>query len=280
MKFKIIHTTEYHFSSEVFFEPHYLRFRPKTTAFNNLEFFDLQFSPSPIGISEQSDTENNLIHFCWFEDLTKIFKIRAESLIEIKEHNPLNFILYPSSYLNFPFQYEESLRSQLAQSLTFESIKDILIEYGKNILIKSKFNTIEFLTNITNQIHSDFIVESRPIGIPFKADKTYELKKGSCRDLVWMQIQLFRYMGIASRFVSGYYYLPIENSSFELHAWLEVFLPGAGWIGLDPSHGVVAGNSHIPVASSSHFENTMPVTGTIRGDASSELISDVLIELV
>ena len=139
---------------------------------------------------------------------------------------------------------------------------------------------IPFLTNLTTKIHDDFILESRQEGIPFAPDKTFEIKNGSCRDLVWMQIQLLRHMGIAAKFVSGYFYLPLENSEFELHAWLEVFLPGAGWIGFDPSHGILAGNSHIPIASSTHFENTMTVTGTIRGEATSDLISKVMIELV
>ena len=93
-----------------------------------------------------------------------------------------------------------------------------------------------------------------------------------------MEIHLLRNMGIASRFVSGYFYLPLEKEGFDLHAWVEVFIPGAGWIGFDPSHGMVAGASHIPVASSAHYDNTMAVTGAVRGSASSELETKLWIE--
>ena len=98
--------------------------------------------------------------------------------------------------------------------------------------------------------------------------------------MAWFQIQLLREFGIAARFVSGYYYIPMDKMEFELHAWLEVYLPGAGWIGFDPSHGAATGNDHIPVASSSDFNHTMPVTGSIRGDAVAELRTELTIERV
>ena len=114
-------------------------------------------------------------------------------------------------------------------------------------------------------------------GRPYHPNKLFQLKSGSCRDLAWMQIQLLRNLGFAGRFVSGYFYLDAENPEFELHAWLEVFIPGAGWIGLDPSHGMLAGDAHIPVASSSNYENTMPVSGSVRGSANSTLKNDLII---
>ncbi|MCB9248474.1 MAG: transglutaminase family protein [Ignavibacteriales bacterium] len=280
MKYKIIHETEYTFSSKVFYEPHYFRFKPKTTPYNKLEFFNLTITPLPTGISEQTDSENNIVHFCWFEEMTKSMSIKSESIINIAKHNPFNFILYPMNYFDFPFTYSEELKKLNSSALAIEKIDEPLIQYGAKIASDSNFKTIPFLTNLTTKIHDDFILESRQEGIPFEPDKTFEIKNGSCRDLVWMQIQLLRHMGIAAKFVSGYFYLPLENSEFELHAWLEVFLPGAGWIGFDPSHGILAGNSHIPIASSTHFENTMTVTGTIRGEATSDLISKVMIELV
>ena len=280
IKYKIIHDTTYSFTSEVFFEPHFLRFKPKTTTFNNLESFKLNLTPLPVGVSEQIDPENNLVHFCWFEGLNKTFKIHAESIVTIRKYNPLNFILHPTGNFNLPINYSDELNNLLKQALTFEKIDKPLIEFGEKTLNDSKFDTVSFITNITNRIHKEFIVESREEGIPFEADKTFELKKGSCRDLVWMQIQLFRYMGLASRFVSGYYYIPLDDSEYELHAWLEVFLPGAGWIGLDPSHGIVVGNSHIPVACSTNFVNTMTVTGTIRGDADSKLSTKLSIDIL
>ncbi|MGQ1785045.1 transglutaminase family protein [Saccharicrinis sp. GN24d3] len=278
MKFKIIHLSEYHFSSKVFLEPHYLRFKPKFTPHNIPDSFDLQISPEPSGISEHLDAENNLLHLCWFDGLVDKLRIKAESVVHTYENNPFGFILYPSSCFNLPFAYPDSVQSVLRNALVYSEISEALIEYGRRIEKQSKHQTIPFLTQLTRQIHTDFTIESRETGYAYAADKTFQLKTGSCRDVAWMQIQLLRNMGIASRFVSGYYYIPIENPEFELHAWIEVYLPGAGWVGFDPSNGIVAGHTHIPIASSVQFENTMPVTGTIRGSATSVLTINLSIK--
>jgi transglutaminase-like putative cysteine protease len=95
-----------------------------------------------------------------------------------------------------------------------------------------------------------------------------------------MQIQLVRNFGMAARFVSGYFYSHLSNNFFELHAWLEVYLPGAGWIGFDPSNGILAGSNHIPICSSAHFQHTMPITGSFRGSASSSLQVSLSIETI
>jgi transglutaminase-like putative cysteine protease len=95
-----------------------------------------------------------------------------------------------------------------------------------------------------------------------------------------MQINLLRQQGIAAQFVSGYYYFEMEEPSYELHAWVEVFIPGIGWLGLDPSHGILTGNTHFPIVSSAHSENTMPVSGGIRGSATSTLVTELSIEKI
>ena len=278
MKYKIIHETEYVFSSEVFLEPHFLRFKPKITPHAELLSFQLHLSIPPTGFKELVDAENNLIHIYWFEGLHKTLSIKSESMVLVHEHNPFDFIIYPSDSFKLPVTYAESLKSLLQTALKVEEISKPLIEYGEKILRESDSNTIEFITNLTRKIHADFIVESRPEGFPFKADKTFRLKKASCRDLSWMQIQLLRQLGIATRFVSGYYYVSIDNPEFELHAWIEVYLPGAGWIGFDPSNGIMTGSSHIVISTSTISENTMPVTGSIRGSATSTLSSNLFIE--
>jgi transglutaminase-like putative cysteine protease len=280
MKFKIVHKTVYRFSSEVFFEPHFLRFKPKNTPFIRVEKFNLNIVPESAGLSEQVDSENNFVHFCWFEGMKNEMTINMDMVVDSMEFNPFNFILYPEQYFNVPFTYSESLTEILRPSLKVSAISNYLIEYGKKILHESGSDTLGFLANLTRNIHSDFMLEYRHFGEPHSPEKTFQQKHGSCRDLAWMQVQLLRHLGIAARFVSGYYYIQMEKPEFELHAWIEVFLPGAGWIGFDPSHGIVAGNTHIPVASSSHFENTMPVSGSVRGKATSDLITNLFIEVI
>jgi transglutaminase-like putative cysteine protease len=280
MKIRINHITEYNYSSDVFLEPHYLRLKPKYTPYCTLESFGIDVQPGPAGVSEFTDVENNMIHFCWFEDLHKRLVIQTDSKIHISDFNPFNFLVYPDDYNSIPFVYNEKFKKLLEPSLSVASLPEEVIKYGEQLKKESKNNTITFILNLTKQISSDFTLEVRMTGQPHEPAKTFSLKRGSCRDLAWFQIQLLRYMGIASRFVSGYYFLPMEKPEFELHAWLEAYIPGAGWIGFDPSHGIVTGNDHIPVASSADFENAMPVTGSIRGNATAELNTELNIEII
>ncbi len=280
MKLRIIHETEYFFNSEVFFEPHLFRFKPKHSPHITTEHFNILVTPVPAGISEHVDAENNPVHLCWFENEHKKMVIESELVISSYDFNPFNFIIHPLEFMQYPFDYDQKLKVILNPSLMAEALSSEIIEYGKKILLESQSGTVEFLMNLTRQIHSDFSLEIREQGKPMKADKTFSIKTGSCRDLAWMQIMLLRNFGYAARFVSGYYFLNIEEADYELHAWVEVYLPGAGWIGFDPSHGMMTGSSHIPIASGSLPENTMPVSGTIRGDAKSTLKTNLKIEIL
>ncbi|MCB0495686.1 MAG: transglutaminase family protein [Cyclobacteriaceae bacterium] len=278
MKCKIIHETEYTFTSDVFLEPHYLRFEPQKTPYQSIEEFKLEILPQPAGITNLTDEDGNLVYFCWFDGTTKFLRIKAESITELQPYNPFNFIIHPMDCQKVPFEYPKGICERLKNALAYKSFSIELTKYTEGILEKSGSQTIDFIVELTRQIHSDFVVESRLEGPPHLPSETFRLKKGSCRDLAWMELAMFRSLGIATRFTSGYYFFDAENPEFELHAWVEVYLPGAGWVGLDPSHGMVTGNSHIKVASSTDFENTMPVTGTVRGKAKGNLETNVHIE--
>lgn len=277
-KLKIIHETVYKFNSNVYIEPHYLRFQPRTTPYNKLESIDFKIFPTPSGLSGQSDAEDNLIHFCWFDGMYTQLDIRSESIVVLQEHDPLNFNLYPAECYDWPWQYGPQSQRILPAALSFYTISNALIAYGNEILASSYNKTIDFLINLTSRVYADFTAEARMQGEPYSPETTFYLKKGSCRDLAWMQIQLVRYFGIAAKFVSGYYFTNLGNMPFELHAWLEVYLPGAGWIGFDPSNGILAGSAHISVCSSAHHQNTMPITGSYRGGADSTM--DTVLSIV
>lgn len=278
MNFKITHETKYSFSDEVFLEPHYLRFRPKQTAFIDVTGFSISLKSEPEGHRVIEDEEHNVIDFCWFEKLTDSFIIRVESSLQTQEYNPFNFIIHPDSFNTMPFSYSEHQSQILYASLQKSLLPQELTDYANAILEKSQFNTVSFITNLTIQIHNDFSVEYREDGPPLSPADTFGIKKGSCRDLSWMQINMLRNLGVAARFVSGYFYFDMEEPSYELHAWIEVFIPGTGWLGFDPSHGILTGNTHFPVASSAISENTMPVSGGIRGSATSKLSTVLTID--
>lgn len=280
MKYKITHHTNYIFDSEVFLEPHYLRFRPKRTPYAEVLLHELTILPEPIGHRTASDEENNLVDLCWFEELTGNLSIEATSIIETQPYNPFDFIIHPQKYYQIPFQYARQQQELLFSTLGKPKLSKALLKYGATLQKASAFNTLQYVANLTNQLHHDFTVEFREEGAPMLPDDTFQTKKGSCRDLSWMQINLLRHQGFAARFVSGYFYFDMDEPNYELHAWVDVFLPGAGWVGVDPSHGILTGNAHFPIATSAHFENTMPVSGGIRGSASSQLITQLYIEKI
>ena len=277
-KLRIIHETVYEFDDEVFIEPHYLRFKPRITPYNQLESTELKMVPEPIGLSEQSDAENNLVHFSWFDGMHSSLTIRSDSVVVLRENNPFNFIVFPTGFFDLPFHYSSQLNDTLYAALLYGKIGKPLNDYGNHLLEKATYKTLNFISNLTNQIHDDFTLILREEGEPFEANKTFELKSGSCRDLSWMQIQLLRHLGIAARFVSGYYFIESASAVHDLHGWLEVYLPGAGWVGFDPSHGIIAGSAHIPICSSAYYQNTMPVTGSFRGSANSTMHTSLTIE--
>lgn len=278
MRLHIVHETAYRFTKDIFLEPHYLRLKPRTTQYNKLESFDLVVDPKPAGLSQQRDEEGNLVYFCWFEGLTGSLTIRTESIVVAEPFNPFGFILHPASVSRIPFQYDETQRKLLGMDLEPVTLSKPLVDFGATIAKEAGYDTVTFLSHLTRRIHESFEIVYREEGDPHTPDEAFAKKVGSCRDLTWMQINVMRAMGLAARFVSGYYYFPMEDPGYELHAWLEVFLPGAGWVGFDPSHGIIAGNTHIPIVSGAHYEHTMPVTGTFRGEAEAELKTKVAIK--
>lgn len=280
MQIEICHTTEYMYSKAVFLEPHHLRLKPKSTANSSLSSFKLDIEPARKGFSSYNDVENNEICFCWFEGLHKQLKVNVKSLINLTEYNPFNFLIHPSEFLDVPFQYAKKDRELLQPYYQPNTLPKKMKAYLDDILSTVNYQTIDLLTALTKSIHNDYTVETREEGVPHDIAYTFEQKRGSCRDLVWMQIHLLRSLGMGTRFVSGYFYLKADKPIFELHAWLEVYIPGAGWIGFDPSHGMITGCYHIPLASSAFFENTMPVSGSIRGEAESTLKYDLHIRLI
>lgn len=280
MKFKISHRTLYKFDAPIFLEPHFLRFRTRPTPFLSNLHFSICVEDAPEGHKVIQDEENNVLDFCWFHGTTSELSISADSIFETKPFNPFDFILQPSSFNQLPFQYSNQQRKLLLPYLDATLLSEEIIQYGDAILKASKGNTIDYLTKLTQQLHKDFKLAYREEGPPLIPSETFSLKKGSCRDLSWLQLHILRYQNIAARFVSGYYYFDMEQASYELHAWVEVFLPGIGWIGIDPSHGIFTGNTHFPLAASAFSDRTMPVSGTIRGAAKSILLTDLSIQII
>lgn len=160
------------------------------------------------------------------------------------------------------------------------SIGKSLRVYDDDLVTTTKGSLLSFLSELSIKIHQDFSLEIREVGEPYLADETFDLKKSFCRDLALMQIQLLRHSGMVARFVNGYFYVDVEMPTYELHAWTEVFLSGACWIGNDLSNGIRTSHMDFPICTSVSYQNTMPVSGSVREDASSVLSTKLEIKQV
>jgi len=271
MKLKITHQTTYQYDKKVFIEPQHLYFYPLPRNYITLNNFELSVEPASTGLAQRVDVEDNLYHQCWFNDLQNHIQITATIEVESEEINPFNFLL------------EESTKTPHTKAL------DIFLETEKlsthlnawlDELMSASDDIITFLTYLNKEINGNWDHESRYESDLMTPTKCFETKRGSCRDLSWMMINMLRNKDIPARFVSGYAFNDELGEGHELHAWVEAWVFGAGWIPLDPSAGLLATNSYIPVVSSYHPSNTFPVQGSYRGNADAQLSFDVKIKKI
>lgn len=282
MKLKIHHTTGYHYPEKVFLEPHYLNFKPLPRPYYRIEDFSLKVEPRPSGISERVNLEDNREFQVWMNELTDRLVIRAEILLNVGEgeYSPMNFILNPAQTVSPEgFKYPEGTPSEfLSPFLETSSEYPPLNSFIRAAFEKGEGDLIAGLFELLDQIYNYWEHKRVEEESELDADDCFQTKKGSCRDLAWMMITMLRMQGLASRFVSGYAFSEEMDEGHELHAWVEVYLPGAGWTGLDPSLGLFTNEYYIPVAASFDPSYTMPVIGAYRGGVKGKMTTSLSIE--
>ncbi|BAU14753.1 transglutaminase domain protein [Leptolyngbya sp. NIES-3755] len=261
MLYQISHTTTYTYSDPVTLQPHLIRLRPRSDSWQTLSMFSLQVTPIPIAQSEITDLDGNTFIKVWFSpELTASLNIQVLSQTITHQSNPFNYLMEPWS-IELPIDYPTSLFKQLQPYL--ESNDSIALQLGYEIAERSQNNVLQFLNELTQQIYTSCEYLVRETGNPYPSGLTWTQKKGSCRDLTVLFIEVCRSMGLAARFVSGYQEGDPDQSDRHLHAWAEVYLPGAGWRGYDPTHGLVVSDRHIALAASAIPEYAAPVVGKV-----------------
>lgn len=206
------------------------------------------------------------------------------AVVETTEFNPFDFVYFPFESKTLPLNYTHSYQKTLSPYLGQEGVNSLVEQTARQIASQVKWNTSSFLSELNEFIFKQFAYEIREEGAPNSAEYTLVNRRGSCRDYAVLFSAMCRALGLATRFVSGYYVgiapVDVPNQTHHLHAWVEVYLPGGGWRGYDPTqHEVVAGN-HIPLAASCLPEEITPVFGSYRGSATSELITEVIIDRI
>ncbi|MBS9522894.1 transglutaminase family protein [Litoribacter ruber] len=276
---RIVHHTRYAYSEKVQLNPHAIFMHPLQRDHFELKEYDLKISPGPVDQQLRFNIDGNPHHLAWFEGETDRLEIVIEFSAELRHFNPFAFILDHQFTERFQQNlntfYTPEEKQLLYASLQYEPKEEI--KNLAHIFFHENENPLTFLNRILHYIHQEWehiVREDDGLWLPIK---TLREKIGSCRDLSWMLIQMLRSLGLAAKFVSGYAYNPELEEGHELHAWVEVYLPGAGWVGIDPSLGLFTDEHYIPLASSAIPKLTLPVVGTYGGTAKSTLESKVYI---
>jgi transglutaminase-like putative cysteine protease len=266
MRWKIVHELTYRYSRPVAIDAQTIRLQPRRDARQQLLRFKLNIKPKPSFQTHYTDIENNALTTAWFTGEHPELKIVTSSEVKLRDYDPYDFILIELSLGQLPLTYREMPASLISLYTDFDNkASTALRDFLQPILLESNYETIPFLNSLLNYIFSRFKRKERRDGKPWEPEKTIEKRQGACRDLAWLYIVACRSLGIATRFVSGYHIPFNPRKKPELHAWAEVFLPGAGWIGLDPSTGLAVDERYIAISASYNPALTLPTGGTYWG---------------
>lgn len=221
--------------------------------------------------------EGNDVATAWFGAPTDQLTISTTFEAETSDANPFQFLLCPAA-MRLPLVASPLESPQFPLYAQPQSPAAEVEQFARDLASEAKFSTVDFLCGLNERIHARHEKIMRPDGGPWPADRTLREGRGACRDLAVLFIESCRVLNIPSRFVSGYGLSIDEATDRELHAWAEVYLPGAGWRGFDPTLGLVITERHLAVATGIAPELAAPVSGTFRGDASSTLSAEIEIE--
>lgn len=277
MKFAITHKLDYQYSSEVSLDPHIIYLFPKLNESLALKAYSLKITPLPSHIYQNIDLEGNIQSVAFFKHKTKRLQVEANIEVETLPFNPFDFVFFPFDGSQLPFQYTENDLKIIGAYLTKENVTTLIDQVARNLAAEVGWSTAKFLMKLCDFINKSFKYSVREEGMPQSPEYTYLQKIGSCRDYAVFFIACCQALGIAARFVSGYYYSKTLEKNY-LHAWAEVYLPGGGWRAFDPTQNNAVSNLHIPMASSLFPEKIGPVTGTYRGKCTSFLDTEVIVK--
>ncbi len=276
MILSVEHTLYYSYSNSVSLTPHTIYLTPKASPNQEIVSFQLEILPIPNILYKNIDVEGNAQSVAFFDLLTDKLSFRAKVEIVSEQVNPFHFIYFPFEAETLPFKYPEKELALLQHYLTDEGVTTLIDQFARQMAAEANWKTTDFLTRISAYIRYNFLYEKRLEGAAHSPEKTLISRKGTCRDYAVLMIAACKALGLAARFVSGYCY-GSELQAHELHAWVEVYLPGAGWRGFDPTEGRIADFHYIALASSAQAELINPIRGGFRGNAVSSLNTFVAI---
>jgi len=288
IRVQLTHQTLYQYERMVYLSTQLIRLKPTAYCQVVIEDYSLTIEPANHLLHWQQDPFGNFIARVDFAEKVARLSIQVQLTANLQLINPFNFLIDQYA-LFFPFEYTDSLQHDLAPYRGATEQGAYLTQWIGQIRQQSRQETVSFLINLTQQVCQAIFYQIRVQPGVQAADETLRRSTGSCRDSAWLLVQLVRKLGLAARFVSGYLVELSDSSndtstdairdSLALHAWTEVYVPGAGWLGLDPTSGMLITEAYIPLASSPDPVGAAVISGTTDSAQATLSYSSTVVHL-
>ena len=272
IKVALTHRTSYLYDRHVTLSPQVIRLRPAPHSRTKILSYSLTLLPKDHFLNWQQDPFGNFLARMTPNELSDVLSVTVDLVAEMAVVNPFDFFIEEYAR-DWPFAYGEAVKEDLRPYLKVEAPGPKLATFLSNLKFAKGASTIDIVVDLNQRLekHIDYLIRMEP-GVQ-TPEETLTKRSGSCRDTSWLLVHILRHMGLAARFVSGYLIQlkpdvkPLdgpagaEEDFTDLHAWAEVYLPGAGWVGLDPTSGLLASEGHIPLAATPSPQSAAPISG-------------------
>ena len=272
IKVALTHRTTYRYDRHVTLSPQVIRLRPAPHSRTEIISYSLTLEPKDHFLNWQQDPFGNFLGRMVANEMTDVLSVTVDLVAEMAVLNPFDFFVEESAR-DWPFKYDEALKEDLRPYLIAEPPGPLLREYLGALKSSKDASTLDVIVELNRDLeqHINYLIRMEPgVQLP---EETLASRSGSCRDTSWLLVHILRNLGLAARFVSGYLIQlkpdvkPLDGPAgadedfTDLHAWAEVYLPGAGWVGLDPTSGLLASEGHIPLAATPSPSSAAPISG-------------------